>query len=70
MKVTVTKTPEQRWEEGIDHDPRSVELYKWIAKYDLKFNDDKFRWTCGGDGDNGEELMYLLDEYFANKESK
>lgn len=56
--------PNQRWEQGIDHDDRSEELYKAIAKIDYEENDDYFCWKSGGDGDNGESLMYLLDVYF------
>jgi len=38
------------------------------VEYDFKFNNDYFCWKIGGDGDNGEELMYELDEYFAAKD--
>jgi hypothetical protein len=54
---------EERWEQGIPHDPRSVSLVKSIAKIDAE-NGDYFNWKFEGDGDNGEELMYLLDIYF------
>jgi hypothetical protein len=53
-----------RWEQGIDHDPRSVKLYKAIAKIDYEECDDSFDFKSGGDGDNGENLMYILDLYF------
>jgi hypothetical protein len=59
-----------RWEKGIGHDPRSEEIVRWIADYDFKFCDDYFCWKIGGDGDNGETLMYELDEYFAAKDKK
>lgn len=58
-------TIRQRWEQGIPHDPRSVELYRAIAQIDFEENDDHFCWKSGGDGDNGEALMYLLDVYFS-----
>jgi len=53
-----------RWEQGIDHDPRSKEIYKAIAKIDFEEGDDAFDFKSGGDGDNGEHLMYLLDLYY------
>lgn len=57
-------TIEQRWEQGVPHDPRSESLYKAIADLDFKECGDSFGFKCGGDGDNGENLMYLLDVYF------
>ncbi len=67
-KVIKTIDINTRWEEGIDHDPRSEEIVRWIADYDLNYCDDYFCWKVGGDGDNGETLMYELDEYFAAKD--
>lgn len=58
----------QRWEEGIPHDPRSVKMFQFLKDYDFQHADDYFCFKQGGDGDNGEHLMYLLDEYFANKD--
>ncbi|KJS85010.1 MAG: hypothetical protein JM58_09600 [Peptococcaceae bacterium BICA1-8] len=69
MEVKIVVDVNKRWEEGIEHDPRSVEIFKFIAEYDFKFCDDYFCWKSGGDGDNGEALMYMLDEYFANKDN-
>lgn len=60
----------KRWENGIEHDERSMEIYKFIGEYDFKLAGDFFRFKSGGDGDNGEHLMYLLDEYFANKDEE
>lgn len=60
----------QRWEEGWDHDPRSIELYRSIAEIDFNENNDYFCWKSGGDGDNGESLMYLLDIHFERKDRK
>ena len=53
-----------RWEQGIEHDERSIAIYKGIAKIDFEEGSDFFCFKSGGDGDNGEELMYLLDVYF------
>ena len=57
-------TVDQRWERGIPHDPRSVALYKSIEDIDYNLGGN-FGFKSGGDGDNGEELMYLLDIHFA-----
>lgn len=54
----------KRWELGIPHNPKSVELYKIIAELDWKYGGDSFCFKSGGDGDNGENLMYLLDIHF------
>lgn len=56
--------PNFRWEKGIEHDPRSVKLFESIADLDFRVNNDYFCWKSGGDGDNGEILMYLLDIHF------
>lgn len=53
-----------RWENGVAHEPRSIEIYKAIERLDLEEGDDFFCFKSGGDGDNGEHLMYLLDLFF------
>lgn len=58
----------ERWEKGIPHDKRSVALYKSISDIDFKEGGDRFCFKDGGDGDNGEHLMYLLDIHFARKD--
>jgi hypothetical protein len=58
------------WEQGVDHDPRSVELFKWLDHFDFTHCGDYFGWKSGGDGDNGETLMYQLDVYFRTKDAK
>lgn len=57
-----------RWENGMDHHPKAIELYKLIADYDYKYGDDRFYFKSGGDGDNGEHLIYLLDIIFEEKD--
>lgn len=61
-----------RWENGIDHHIKSVELINHLKYIDSKFNNDAADIECGGDGDVGETLMYLLDVYFdaCDKENK
>lgn len=63
-------TLEERWEQGIDHDPRSIDLYKHIEKLDFEECGDSFCFKSGGDGDNGEHLMYLMDDYFYEQDQK
>ncbi len=58
----------KRWESGARHHPESVKLMKAIECLDFAYNNDYFRWKVGGDGDNGESLMYLLDIYFESKD--
>jgi hypothetical protein len=60
----------KRWEKGMPHHPKSVGLYKTIADLDWKYGDDYFGWKSGGDGDNGETLMYLLDIHFETADIK
>ena len=60
----------RRWEEGVPHDPRSEDLYRSIAELDSAIGDDYFCFKSGGDGDNGEHLMYLLDINFMLKDQK
>ena len=59
-----------RWEKGMSHHPASVELMKSIARIDLEHGGDYFGWKMGGDGDNGEHLMYLMDIHFETKNGK
>ncbi len=49
------------------HDPRSKELFDYIEEVDFA-NGDYFCFKSGGDGDNGEILMDLLDCFFRNVE--
>lgn len=69
-KVKVTISTEDRWEQGIEHDARSEDIFKFMQDYDWKFNDGALDLRSGGDGDMGEELMYLMDEYFASIDSQ
>lgn len=54
---------EERWEKGIPHTPRAEHLARELARID-DANGSYFDFRFGGDGDNGEVLLYLLDIYF------
>lgn len=48
------------------HRPETEDLYDYISKLDFG-NGDRFCFRSGGDGDNGEALMTLIDYYFDSK---
>lgn len=54
----------KRWEEGFGHHTKSVALGKQISTVDFLLGDDAGDWNFGGDGDNGEALLYTLDIIF------
>jgi hypothetical protein len=60
IETDITK----RWENGIEHHPKSVQLAKEIATIDWLYGNDSLCFKFGGDGDNGEHLIYLLDILF------
>lgn len=53
-----------RWMEGTPHHPMSERLMEFLAQHDLNDFNDYFCWKTGGDGDNGETLMYQMDSFF------
>jgi len=59
----------KRWEQGIPHHYKSIEIEKIISEGDRMAGyplDMKF----GGDGDEGETLLYILDIYFEEEDIK
>lgn len=62
--MNISMTVNERWEQGIPHNPKSIELFKFISDIDFEHGGDFFCFKSGGDGDNGEILMYYMDEYF------
>jgi hypothetical protein len=58
------KSIEQRWSDGDFHNPKSIALANALAKIDEKYGDSRLDLKFGGDGDNGEDLMWVLDIYF------
>ncbi len=60
VEYNITK----RWEEGTPHHTKSERLYFRLANLDWDHGGDFLCLKSGGDGDNGEHLMYLLDIIF------
>lgn len=56
--------PGVRWEKGMPHHPMSEEIIKAISQLDFIYGSDSLQLEVGGDGDNGEHMMYLADMYF------
>ncbi len=54
----------QRWEKGLDHDPRSEKIARALGEIDFEVLGDSLCLKFGGDGDNGEQMMFALDIYF------
>lgn len=57
----VNTSIDDRWEQGVPHHPRAETLARRIAAADWLFADGCFDFKFGGDGDNGETLLYILD---------
>lgn len=57
-------TNKARWADGIEHHPMSVRLMSFIKEHDFNDYGDYFSWKTGGDGDNGETIMYQIDAFF------
>ena len=49
----------------MSYHPKAIELYNKIAVMDRK-NGDCLNLTSGGDGDNGEYLLFYLSTIFKN----
>jgi len=63
-KLGIETNLTKRWENGVNHHPKSIDLFKAIEDIDFCLCSDYFQWKSGGDGDNGESLMYEMDIYF------
>jgi hypothetical protein len=68
MEKAIETDINRRWEKGIPHHPKSLELMRAICEIDMKYCNDHFCWKMGGDGDNGETLMYEMDIFFERKD--
>lgn len=49
---------------GIGHHPMSKRLMEFLFHHDWKDYNCYFDWSYGGDGDNGETLMFEMDAFF------
>ena len=57
-------TKKDRWGDGVPHHPMSERLMTFLADHDFLDYHDYFCWKMGGDGDNGETLMFEMDAFF------
>jgi hypothetical protein len=62
--VAAGLTKLNRWENGIYHHPMSMRLMAFLSEHDYNDYNDMFCWKTGGDGDNGETLMFQMDAFF------
>jgi hypothetical protein len=62
--VELGLTTLDRWGDEIDHHPMSKRLMRFLKMHDFEDYNDYFCWKCGGDGDNGETLMFEMDAFF------
>ena len=53
-----------RWGKGVKHHLMSIRLMEFLSKHDFQDYGDHFGWKFGGDGDNGEALMFEMDAFF------
>lgn len=64
MTLDYTGIEINRYGKGIEHDPRSEAIGRVLGEIDFDVLGDSLCLKFGGDGDNGEQLMYALDIYF------
>lgn len=57
-------TNKDRWGLWMPHHPMSERLMRFLDQHDFEDYSDTFCWKVGGDGDNGETLMYEMDAFF------
>lgn len=57
-------TDKDRWEEGTEHHNKSFRFMEFLISHDSEDYNGYFDWSVGGDGDNGETLMYQMDAFF------
>jgi len=58
----------KRWESGTPHHLQSIALMNRVKELDWELLEGYFDFKTGGDGDNGETLMYLLDIVFEERD--
>ena len=60
----------KRWETGVPHHPEAERIMELLKTSDWLFGGDYFDWNVGGDGDNGESLMYSLSVLLELRDAK
>lgn len=50
-----------RWEDGIDHHSISYNIISFMEALEIETGEYLVDIRTGGDGDNGESMMYLMD---------
>lgn len=63
----VVEDPTERWDKAIPHHPEAMALMRELAALDRKYG-DRFGFKFGGDGDNGEEMCFLLSAVLEARE--
>ena len=63
-------TDQDRWGDGTEHHTMSKRLMEFLSEHDFNEYGDYFCWKYGGDGDNGETLMYQMDAFFEMKDKE
>ena len=66
---SMEKDIEKRWEAGAPHHKHSLALVRELKRYN-DLNGSPVDLRTGGDGDPGEDLLYLLDMYYEEYEEK
>lgn len=67
--MTIETNLTTRWKRGTPHHQKSKALMKSLADLDFTLGGDYFCFKMGGDGDNGEHLMYLMDVHFEREDA-
>jgi len=70
QKFGINTDLNNRWEKGVGHHPKSKQMFDSLEACDWIFGGDYFYWKSGGDGDNGEHLMYEMDIIFELEDAK
>ena len=67
LEAQLVMNPDARKELGLEHDPRTIELYRHIETVDFENGD--YLELDKGILDTGERLKYILDSFFEQKDS-
>jgi hypothetical protein len=67
--MPVERDVNKRWEQGTPHHPESIKIAEALRKIDWASTSPILDLEFGGDGDNGEALLFMLDIYFECRDS-